>query len=113
MLIMSQEECWLEYYVNKNKKTDGIDRVKTLILYENYKEWVGLTSQSFKMEKRKFLIQLKNTIANTTKQITYVKTGGNIKCKFDWEGIIMEGKINIFDDEGVENTEDIDEDIDE
>jgi len=88
-----QEECWLEYYVNNNKQTGKIEKKKTLELYENYLSWCSYTRQSYKMEKRKFLIQLKVTIGNNTKHIQIKKTNGMMYGIFDWDGIKEEGNI--------------------
>ncbi len=87
-----QEECWLEYYVS-NHKCDKQTKVKTLELYKDYKDWCNLTDQSYTMEKRKFLIQLKVAIGNNTKHIKIKKSDGLMIAKFDWEQIILEDKI--------------------
>jgi hypothetical protein len=102
-----QEECWLEYYVNNNKQEGKIEKKKTLELYENYLTWCGLSRQSYKMEKRKFLIQLKITIGNNTKHIQIKKTNGMMVGIFDWDSIQEEGNIhevigNEFDEEDEE-----------
>ena len=43
------------------------------------------------MEKRKFLIQVKVAVGNTTKHIQIKKTNGVICAVFDWDSIEEEG----------------------
>lgn len=86
-----QEECWLHHFVNNNKKDSKIDRFRTLDLYDNYKGWCQQTRQSYTMEKRKFLIQVKVAVGNTTKHIEIKKTNGVICAVFDWDSIEEEG----------------------
>jgi hypothetical protein len=86
-----QEECWIEYFVINNKKDGQIEKFRTLDLYDNYKSWCGETRQSYIMEKRKFLIQLKVAIGNTTKHIQIKKINGLIVGVFDWNAIQEEG----------------------
>ena len=95
-----QEECWLEYFVFNNKKDGKIEKFRTLDLYDNYKSWCGETRQSYIMEKRKFLIQLKVAIGNTTKHIQIKKTNGVICGVFDWDAIQEEGVyVDMGDDD--------------
>lgn len=99
-----QEECWLEYYVNNFSEPADIGKKKTLELYENYLKWCQDTRQSYKMEKRKFLIQLKVTVGNNTKHIQIKKTNGIMYGIFDWHAIKEEGHFtemteNEFDED--------------
>lgn len=86
-----QEECWIEYFVNNHKKYGEIEKFKTLDLYDNYKSWCQQTRQSYTMEKRKFLIQIKVAVGNTTKHIQIKKTNGVICAIFDWDALDEEG----------------------
>ena len=104
-----QEECWLHHFVNNNKKDSKIDKFRTLDLYDNYKGWCQQTRQSYTMEKRKFLIQVKVAVGNTTKHIQIKKTNGVICAVFDWdciqeEGVYMEDELVDFDT--IDNIED-------
>ena len=92
-----QEECWLEYFVNNNKKVEKIDKFKTLDLYGEYRSWCDETKQSYKMDQRKFLIQLKVAIGNiNTEYIEIKKSNGVMIAVFDWDGIQEEGKIKDY-----------------
>tara|TARA_B100000780_G_scaffold32882_2_gene20655 strand:- start:100 stop:834 length:735 start_codon:yes stop_codon:yes gene_type:complete len=91
-----QEECWLEYFVNKNKKKGEFHKFKTLYLYDDYRKWCDNSKQSYKMEKRKFLIQLKVAVGNITKHIQIRKSNGQMVGEFDWDSIENEGNINEY-----------------
>jgi hypothetical protein len=86
-----QEECWLEYFVNNNTKEGKIQKFKTLDLYDNYKSWCDITRQSYKMEKRKFLIQIKVAVGNTTKHIHIKRYNDGMYGVFDWDELQQEG----------------------
>jgi len=86
-----QEECWIDYFVNNNTKVGQIEKFKTLDLYNNYRHWCHESRQSYTMEKRKFLIQLKVAIGNTTKHIDIKKTNGLMCAVFDWDALLEEG----------------------
>tara|TARA_R110002167_G_scaffold57399_1_gene162535 strand:+ start:440 stop:2614 length:2175 start_codon:yes stop_codon:yes gene_type:complete len=104
-----QEECWLHHFVNNNKKDSKIDRFRTLDLYDNYKGWCQQTRQSYTMEKRKFLIQVKVAVGNTTKHIQIKKTNGVICAVFDWDCIEEEGvytEDELVDFDTIDNIED-------
>jgi len=104
-----QEECWLHHFINNNKKDSKIDRFRTLDLYDNYKGWCQQTRQSYTMEKRKFLIQVKVAVGNTTKHIQIKKTSGVICAVFDWDCIEEEGvytEDELVDFDTIDNIED-------
>ena len=109
----SQEQCWLEKYVNEyiTDRRGKTDRITTTDLYEHYLQWQSATRQPFKFEKRKFLIQIKVAIGNTTKHIKYYKSAGVMVFAFEWDAIKTEDKIPIFDSGfdgiAIENTNDI------
>jgi len=86
-----QEECWIEYFVNNNTKEGKIQKFKTLDLYDNYKSWCQQTRQSYTMEKRKFLIQIKVAVGNTTKHIQIKRYNDGMYGVFDWDEIQQEG----------------------
>lgn len=101
-----QEECWLEYFVNNNKEAGEITRFRTLNLYKKYLSWCEQTKQSYKMEKRKFLIQLKVAVGNIdSKYIQIKKSNGFMICVFDWDGIQEEGKINNYPEQSYLDSE--------
>ncbi len=92
-----QEECWLEYFVNNKKEVGEIHKFKTLSLFNEYRRWCDETRQSYKMDQRKFLIQLKVAIGNiNTEYIQIKKSNGVMIAIFDWDGIQEEGKINDY-----------------
>lgn len=86
-----QEECWIEYFVNNNTKEGKIQKFKTLDLYDNYKSWCQQTRQSYTMEKRKFLIQIKVAVGNTTKHIQIKRYNDGMYGVFDWDELLQEG----------------------
>lgn len=100
-----QEECWIDYFVTNNTKVGQIEKFKTLDLYDNYKGWCYTSRQSYTMEKRKFLIQLKVAIGNTTKNIQIKKSNGVMCGIFDWDGLQEEG---VYIDMGEEDYDTID-----
>ena len=85
-----QEECWIEYFVNNNTKEGKIQKFKTLDLYDNYRSWCQQTRQSYTMEKRKFLIQIKVAIGNTTKHIQIKRYNDGMYGIFDWDELQQE-----------------------
>lgn len=100
-----QEECWIDYFVSNNTKVGQIEKFKTLDLYNNYRRWCHESRQSYTMEKRKFLIQLKVAIGNTTKHIDIKKTNGCMVGVFDWDALLEEG---VYVDMGEEEYDTID-----
>ena len=94
-----QEECWIEYFVSNNSKEGKIQKFKTLDLYENYKSWCQQTRQSYTMEQRKFLIQLKVAIGNTTKHIEVKRYNNGMYAVFDWDKLHDEGVYKEIIDE--------------
>jgi hypothetical protein len=100
-----QEECWVDYFVSNNTKVGQIEKFKTLDLYNNYRRWCHESRQSYTMEKRKFLIQLKVAIGNTTKHIDIKKTNGCMVGVFDWDALLEEG---VYVDMGEEEYDTID-----
>lgn len=93
-----QEECWLDDFVSENKQEGTIQKFKNNDLYDNYRGWCDRTRQSYKMEKRKFFIQLKVGVGNTTKHIEIKKTNGVMCAVFDWDGLQEEGVYGEIED---------------
>tara|TARA_E500000305_G_scaffold111143_1_gene121662 strand:+ start:288 stop:2489 length:2202 start_codon:yes stop_codon:yes gene_type:complete len=87
-----QEEEFLRDFVSDYTKLGKVDKFRTVDVYRKYVEWCAETLQSFKMEKRKFLVQFKTVICNTTAHIKIKKiNGGNMYAIFDWDGLRVEG----------------------
>ena len=83
--------------MNNNKEVGEIKKCKTLYLFNEYRSWCDETRQSYKMDQRKFLIQLKVAIGNiNTKYIEIKKSNGVMVAIFDWDGIQEEGKIKEY-----------------
>lgn len=93
-----QEESFLQDFICEHMKAGKVEKFRTLDMYDKYIKWCGDTRQSFKMEKRKFLVQLKNA-SNTTAHIIIKKTSGNIYAIFDWDALHNEGKYIKGEDE--------------
>ncbi len=103
-----QEECWLEYFVNNKKEVGEIHKFKTLSLFNEYRRWCDETRQSYKMDQRKFLIQLKVAIGNiNTEHIEIKKSNGVMIAVFDWDGIQGEGKINSYPEQEFNTIDDL------
>ena len=63
-----------------------------------YLKWCDDTKQSYKLEKRKFLVHFKKSI-NDTAHINVYKSSGNMYAKFDWDALDSEGKFTQHEEE--------------
>ena len=99
-----QEESFLQDFICEHMKAGKVEKFRTLDVYDKYLKWCNDTRQSFKMEKRKFLVQLKNA-SNTTPHIIIKKTSGNIYAIFDWDALHNEGKYSKGEEEECDDIE--------
>ena len=93
-----QEEAFMQEFVSENMKKDKVEKFRTLDIYDKYLKWCDKTKQSFKMEKRKFLVQLKKATDDTA-HITVYKSGGTMCARFDWNSLHNEGKYIKMEEE--------------
>lgn len=93
-----QEDSFLEDFIYENMKSDKIEKFRTMDIYDKYLKWCDNTKQSYKMEKRKFLVQLKKAV-NDTAHINVYKSNGHMYAKFDWDAVYHEGKFTQHEEE--------------
>ncbi len=92
-ISIPHEELFLKDFCKKHEGKGGETSIfKTLDLYKKYEKWCKKTKQSYTMEKRKFLIQLKFTCSQTTKYIKPVRLADGVYCEFEWLKIREEGR---------------------
>jgi len=69
-----------------------VEKFRTLDVYRNYVEWNTKEAQPYKLEQRKFLVELRGVAKDTTSHIDVRKVnGGNMYAVFDWDGLHKEG----------------------
>ena len=91
-LSVPQVELFLRDFVSKYTKPGKVDKFRTLDVYRNYEEWNTKEAQPYKLEKRKFLVELRGVAKDTTSHIDVRKVnGGNMYAVFDWDGLHKEG----------------------
>ena len=93
-----QEECFLQDFISENMKSGKIEKFRTMDIYDKYLKWCDDTKQSYKLEKRKFLVQMKKTV-NDTAHINIYKSNGHMYCRFDWDALQAEGKFTQLEEE--------------
>lgn len=93
-----QEESFIQDFISENMKSGKIEKFRTTDIYDKYLKWCDDAKQSYKLEKRKFLVQMKKTV-NDTAHINIYKSNGYMYCKFDWDALQAEGKYTQLEEE--------------
>ena len=101
-----QEENFLRDFISENMKKDKVEKFKTIDIFVKYLKWCDDTKQSFKMEKRKFLVQMKK-VTYETAHITVYKSGGTMCARFDWNALHNEGKYTKIEEEEYDEIEEV------
>jgi hypothetical protein len=99
-----QEECFLQDFIHENMKSGKIEKFRTMDMYDKYLKWCDETKQSYKLEKRKFLVHLKKA-SNDTAHINVYKSSGYMYAKFDWDALHTEGKYSKGEEEECDDIE--------
>lgn len=99
------EEMWLDEFIKLEGVEDEVKKYKLLDLYTNYKEWSKRNKKSFTYEERKFSINLKALITQTTKGVETQHCREGNYFVFDYNALKHEGyyKYGIDEEEPVFN----------
>ena len=95
------EEMWLDQFIKLNGVEDTMKKHKLLDLYTDYKDWSKKNKKSFSYEERKFSINLKALITQTTKGIETQHCREGNYFVFDYNALKHEGyyKYGIVENE--------------